>query len=149
VGVIIRADLVARNDDGFGEGPQRFVKSDKAKAEFLLKSIPAFYVNAVENIRAMDYGYEDAAQKLKEYIPMRQKSKNGSKTDEGTVENPIILKTNKKRDIPKQCDHCKTKSWKGIGHIESECFTKRKKTEIRIKVKANKDMEDNERKRSM
>jgi hypothetical protein len=61
VGVISRADLVAGNDDGFGEGLQKFSKSDKAKAEFLLKSLPAFNANTVENIRAKDYGYDDAA----------------------------------------------------------------------------------------
>jgi hypothetical protein len=55
VGVISRADLVARNDDGFGEGLQKFAKSDKAKAEFLLKPLPAFYANTVENIRAKDH----------------------------------------------------------------------------------------------
>jgi hypothetical protein len=56
--VITRADLVAGNDDGFGEELQKFVKSDKAKAEFLLKSLPAFYANIVENVRAKDYGYD-------------------------------------------------------------------------------------------
>jgi hypothetical protein len=125
VGVISRADPVAGNDDGFGEGLQKFDKSNKAKAKFLLKSLPAFYANTVENIRAKDNGYDDAAQELQEYIPMRQKSKKGSKTDEGTLENPIILKTENKWDTSKQCNYCKTKGWKGIGHVESECFTKK------------------------
>jgi hypothetical protein len=51
-------------------------------------------------------------------IPMRQKSKKGLKTKKGTVENPVILKMDKKRDTSKQCDYCKTQGWKGIGHIE-------------------------------
>jgi hypothetical protein len=144
VGVISRADLLARDDDGFCEGLQKFVKSDKAKAEFLLKSLLAFYANTVENIRAKDCGYDDAARKLKEYIPMRQKSKKGTKTDEGTLENPVILKTDKKRDTSKQCDYCKTNGWKGIGHVESECFTKKREQKFAKKPKANEDMEDNE-----
>jgi hypothetical protein len=81
----------------FGEGLQKFSRSDKAKAEFLLKSLFAFYDNTIENIRAKNYGYDDAAQKLKEYISMRQKSKKGSKTDEGALENPVILKIDKKK----------------------------------------------------
>jgi hypothetical protein len=75
VGVISRLDLVAGNDDGFGEGLQKFSKSDKAKAEFLLKSLLAFYSNTIENIRAKDYCYDNVARKLKEYIPMRQVKK--------------------------------------------------------------------------
>jgi len=51
VGVISRADLTAAEDDGFGAGLQKFAKSDRAKSEFLLKSLPAYYSNTVENIR--------------------------------------------------------------------------------------------------
>jgi len=47
VGVISRADLTAAQDDGFGDGLQRFAKNDRAKAEFLLKSLPAYYSNTV------------------------------------------------------------------------------------------------------
>lgn len=75
VGVVSRVDLTT--DDGFGKGLQEFALSDKAKAEFLLKSLPTFYANTIENIRAKDYGYDDVAGKLKEYIPIRQKSKKG------------------------------------------------------------------------
>jgi hypothetical protein len=71
VWVISRADLVTGNDDGFGEGLQKFAKNDKAKAEFLLKSLPPFYANTAENINPKDYGYDDMARKLKEYIPIR------------------------------------------------------------------------------
>jgi hypothetical protein len=48
VGIISRADL--KNDDGFGKGLKEFSKSDKAKAEFLLKSFPPYYSNTIENI---------------------------------------------------------------------------------------------------
>jgi hypothetical protein len=43
-----RADL--NSDDGFGRGLKGISKSDKAKAEFLLKSLPSSYPNTVENI---------------------------------------------------------------------------------------------------
>jgi hypothetical protein len=87
-----------------------------------------FYANTIENIRAKDYGYDDVACKLKEYIPMRQKSKKGTmKNDtEGSADNPIVLKTDKKKDTSKQYDYCKEKGWRGIGHIESECFAKKR-----------------------
>jgi len=50
VGVISRANLITAEDNGFGAGLQKFAKSDRAKAEFLLKSLPAYYSNTVENI---------------------------------------------------------------------------------------------------
>jgi len=59
-----RADLTAAKDNGFGEGLQKFAKSDRAKSEFLLKSLPAYYSNTVENIRVKDHGYDDVARKL-------------------------------------------------------------------------------------
>jgi hypothetical protein len=63
VGIISQADLT--NDDGFGKGLKEFSKSDKAKAEFLLKPFPPYYSNTIENIRSKDnYGY-DVARKLK------------------------------------------------------------------------------------
>jgi hypothetical protein len=40
VGVMSRADL--NSDDGFGRGLKEFSKSDKSKAEFLLKIISLF-----------------------------------------------------------------------------------------------------------
>jgi hypothetical protein len=93
-----------------GKGLREFALSDKAKAKFLLKSLPTFYANTIENVRAKDYGYDDVARKLKEYIPMRQKSKKESmKNDtEGSAENPIIL-ADKKKNTSKQCDSCKEK----------------------------------------
>jgi hypothetical protein len=73
VRIISRADLT--NDDGFGKGLKGFSKSDKAKAEFLLKSFPPYYSNTIENIRLKDnYGYGDVARKLKEYVPACQTS---------------------------------------------------------------------------
>jgi hypothetical protein len=94
-----------------GERLQEFALSDKAKAEFLLKPLPTFYANTIENVRAKDYGYDDVARKRKEYIPMRQKlKKRPTKNDtEGSAENPITLEADKKKDTSKQCDYRKEK----------------------------------------
>jgi hypothetical protein len=125
-----RADL--NSDDGFGRGLKEFSTSDKAKAEFL-KSLPFFYANTVENIRAKDHEYDDVARKLKEYIPQRQKGRK----KEGTQENPIVLKTEAQKDRndnSKRCNYCiDTKGWKGIGHTESECSTKKQEEKKAVK----------------
>ena len=109
------------NDDGFGDGLQRFAKSDKAKAEFLLRSVPSFYANTIENIRAKDYGYDDVARKLREYISVKQKARKEPK-DKDTV----ILKLAERERERKLCGYCRAKGWRGMGHIQSECFTKRR-----------------------
>lgn len=92
VGVIGRADLTATRDDGFGEGLQKFAKSDRAKSEFLLISLLSYYSNTVENIQAKDHGYDDAARMLKEYIPQKLEGRR-PKADKGSKENPVVLKT--------------------------------------------------------
>jgi hypothetical protein len=86
------------------------------------------------------------ARKLQEYIPMRQKSKKGSmKNDtEGSTETPKILKVDKKKDTSKQCDYCKEKGWRGIGHTESECFTKKREQKVVKKTKTSDDTEEEE-----
>ena len=68
-GIIVRADLI--KDDGFGEGLQKFAKSDTAKTEYLLRSLPSFYANTIEKIRAKEYRYDDVSWKLREYISIR------------------------------------------------------------------------------
>jgi hypothetical protein len=73
VGIISRAGLT--NDDGFGKGLKEFSKSDKAKEEFLLKSFPPYYSKTIENIRSKDnYGYDDAARKLKNMYQLDKKA---------------------------------------------------------------------------
>jgi hypothetical protein len=110
VGIISRADLT--NDDGFGKGLKEFSKSDKAKAEFLLKSFPPYYSNTIENIRSKDnYGYGDVARKLKEYVPARQKSQRPRTQGTGSSDDPIVLKTTSDprendHDNGKRCDYC-------------------------------------------
>ena len=124
VGVISRADL--SKDNGFGKGLLEFSKSDTVKAEFLLKSLPHFYSNTVENIRAKDYGYDDVARKLREFVPARQQRSRREKP-EGTAENPVVLKTKEKgQDNGTRCDYCIQKGWKGLNHVESECYTKKR-----------------------
>jgi hypothetical protein len=74
--IVSRADLTT--DDRFGKGLREFVSSFKAKAEFLVKSLPTFYANTIENVTAKDYEYDDVVRTLKKFISMRQKSKKGS-----------------------------------------------------------------------
>ena len=133
VGVISRADLTAAKDDGFGDGLQRFAKSDRAKSEFLLKSLPAYYSNTVENIRAKDHDYDDVARKLREYVPARQKGSRRKEND-GT----------KKEDNGKRCEYCIAKGWKGLNHTESECFTKKREKAKAKKAKAEEENEESD-----
>jgi len=124
VGVITRADL--GNDDGFGTGLKALSKSDRAKAEFLLRSLPPCYSNTVENIRLKEYGYEDVARKLREYIPHKQKGWRTDKT-EGSKENLVIHRIEQRKpaqDNGKRCDFCIAKGWRGLNHTEIECYTK-------------------------
>jgi len=140
VGVISRADLITAEDDGFGAGLQKFAKSDRVKAEFLLKSLPAYYSNTVENIRAKDHGYDDVARKLREYMPARQKGSWSRKEADGSKEDPLVLKVEKK-DNSKRCQYCINKGWKGLNHTESECDTKKRE---KAKAKKTKSEEENE-----
>jgi hypothetical protein len=112
---------------------KEFSKSDKAKAESLLKSFPPYYSNTIENIRSKDnYGYDDVARKLKEYVPARQKSQRPRTQGTGSSDDPTVLKTTSNsrendHDNGKRCDYCiNIKKWKGIGHKEDECRTKKR-----------------------
>ena len=145
VGVIGRADLTAAGDDGFGAGLQKFAKSDRAKAEFLLKSLPAYYSNTVENIRAKDHGYDDVARKLREHVPARQKGSR-RKENTGTQDDPVVLKvdTKVKKDNGKRCEYCIGKGWKGLNHTESKCYTKKREKAKAKAAKAEEEESDSE-----
>jgi len=133
--VAIMARLDLKNDDGFGEGLKCIAKSEKAKVEFLLDSLPAFYSNTVENIKSKEENYNDVIRKLMQYIPLRQK---GRKQGE-TKEDPVVLKIDKV-DISKKCKYCiNVKGWKGIGHIETECRTKKREAKKTKKLEAERD----------
>ena len=143
-GISSRVDLT--NDDGFGKGPKEFAGSDKAKTEFLLRSFPPFYANTIDNIKFKDPAYDDAVRRLKEYVPARQRNKN-RKGD--SVENPVVLKTDRKgptKDNGKRCEYCIAKGWKGLHHTEGECYTKKreegKKKGKTSKTKAKKGESD-------
>jgi len=131
VGVIMRLDLTS--DDGFCAALQSFTKSEKAKTEFLLDSLPPFYSNTVENIKSKDGNYDDTIRKLIEYVPMRQKGRK----HEGTKDEPVVLKTEGKAlDKSKQCKYCQDiKGWKGIGHTKDECRTYKKEKKDKAKAK--------------
>jgi hypothetical protein len=102
------------------------LKSEQAKAEFLLQSIPSFYGNTVENIRAKDYEFEDVSRKLREYIPARQKGRRNQQKPVGAENDSVVLAVNTKKN-DKTCRYCKdVKGRAGRGHDESECFTKKR-----------------------
>jgi hypothetical protein len=82
VGVMSRADL--NSDDEFERDFKELSKSDKAKAEFLLKPLPSFYANTVENIREKDHEY-DCSMEIKGIYPATtrraEKGRNTRKPD--------------------------------------------------------------------
>jgi len=113
----------------FGEALTLLAKSDQAKVEFLLISLLPFYNNLVENLRTKEgYSYGDISRQVRLYVPARQ---NGAKKKYGTKEESVVLKTDRKKkvDTNKTCQYCiGVKGWKGIGHTESKCFTKKRET---------------------
>ena len=134
--MITNADTI--QDDGFGKGLQQFALSESAKIEFLLRSVPAFYANTIENIRSKEYqDYDTVARKLKEYIkPKNPKKKNGSRN---SVDDPIVLKTTIE-DNGKRYQYCiKVKKWKGLNHTEDECRTKKRDRERKQDAKKAED----------
>jgi transposase InsO family protein len=136
VGIMSRVDLSKAGS--LGKGLYEFTRTnDEAKTEFLLSSLPAFYSNTVENIRAKDHEYDDAVRKLKQYVGAKTKA-NKNNRNAGTKDDPIVLKTtsqNTKRDNKnsgKTCKYCQSKGWRGIGHTEEECFSKKKAQQKRV-----------------
>lgn len=87
------------------------MKSNKAKTEFFLRSLPPYYVNTFENIWSKDYIYNDTTRKLQEYV------KKGPKR-EGTTDNLVVLKEEVKG---KWCTYCRSKGQSRRGHIEENC----------------------------
>jgi len=136
--VAITARLDLSKDDSFGEGLKCIVKSEKAKIEFLLDSLPAFYSNTVENIKRKDENYDDVIRKLLQYIPLRQK---GRKQEVDIKEDLVVLKA--QVDTNKKCKYCiDVKGWKGIGHTEAECRTKKREGKKVKKLEAEEDDKD-------
>ena len=112
---------------------KKMSKSDGFKGIILISTLPPYYASLTENLRLNNdkYTYGDIVNTLRTYVPERQKHRNKntttSKTQHGSLENPIILnKVEKDRfgrpiDTSKSCQYCKRKGWRGIGHTENEC----------------------------
>jgi hypothetical protein len=118
----------------FGRHLKGISESDIAKAEFLLLTLPPYYNTLVKNLHTKEkYNYGDIVRSLKLYVPGRQKNKKGgkiTKSEPGTSDNPIILKIGTRGKGNKTCRYCKEeKGWRGIGHTEDECFTKKRDLE--------------------
>ena len=122
----------------FGEALKKLATCDRAKAELLLISLPPFYSNLVENLRSKTgYTYGDISRQVRLYVPARQKG-GRPKTEEGTRDNPVVLKTEPKTDNGKRCTYCQSKGWRGLNHEEKECFTKKREEKKRKDKKTNK-----------
>ena len=118
-------------------------RSEMAKKEFLLLTFPTHimkYGQLVQNLRTReDYTYADMVANIKQYAPQLVWKKNDdkhkvdNKSQSGSKENPVILRTGqqltdrfgKPLDMNKSCGYCQNvKKWRGIGHTEQECKTK-------------------------
>ena len=125
----------------FRSGIRDLAASGKAKAEFLLMTLPNFYAPLVENLRLQQgFTYGDVTHNLIRYDPggqglSKRQTANGNTHKSGsTPGNPIVLRTEPGKDRFSQaidtsmtCGYCiKVKKWKGIGHTESECNTKKR-----------------------
>ena len=132
----------------FGNALKEIIEDDEAKAEFLLLTLPPFYNTLVENLRTnATYTYGDIVRQLTLYMPGRQKGRRIR--HEGTQENPVVLKTKgEKKDNGKRCEYCIGKGWKGMNHVETECYTKKreegKKKGKTSKTKVEKEESDDD-----
>ena len=111
----------------FGKGLRLISNDDAAKAELLLATFPPKYHLTIQNLRTHeDYTYGDIVANLK--FSIRKPS--WVRTNTGTKKDPIVLRTEGPKgplDTSKTCGYCiKVKGWRGIGHIESECRTKKR-----------------------
>ena len=121
---------------------------EHAKKEFLYSTFPDLlkYNQMVQNLRSQhNLTYRDVIANLRAYVPQlmwkKKKDYNG-KGESGTMENPVVLaahQQNQEKGGPpkdkfgnllvtsKQCGYCqKVKKWRGIGHTEAECKTKKR-----------------------
>lgn len=124
----------------FQNGIRDLAASGKAKAEFLMITLPPVYAPLVENLRLQQgFTYGDVTRNLIRYVPGRQGASrritaNGNIQKGSTPGNPIVLRTEPGKDrfgrpidTSKTCGYCiKVKKSKRIGHTESECDTKKR-----------------------
>lgn len=108
--IIARADLTKNNR--FGNRLKKMSKSDKDKTKFLLRLLPSYYSNTMENIRTKDYNYDNIMKRLKKYILHKPTTKNKKRW-----KNLIVLKTESVSDNKgRKYEYCIAKRWVGKGH---------------------------------
>ena len=121
---------VDEDNQEFAEHIQGIGRLESAKKEFLLMTFPTHiprYAQLVQNIRSQrGYSYGDVVANLKIYVPQigwKKKSHQGAWT--GSKTDPVVLKN--QGPTEKTCGYCiKVKGWRGVGHTESECRTKKR-----------------------
>ena len=123
----------------FAEHLQGMGKLEVAKKEFLLMSFPTHiprYAQLVQNLRSQPhFTYGDLVANLKIYVPQigwKKKSHQGAWT--GSKTDPVVLKTETGTrgsiDTSKTCRYCiDVKGWRGVGHLERNCRTKKREQE--------------------
>ena len=140
---------VDEDNQEFAEHIQGIGRLESAKKEFLLMTFPTHiprYAQLVQNIRSQrGYSYGDVVANLKIYVPQigwKKKSHQGAWT--GSKTDPVVLKGT----TEKTCGYCiKVKGWRGIGHTESECRTKKRERsnqDTGVKKIDNKPYEESE-----
>ena len=141
---------VDEDNQEFAEHIQGIGRLESAKKEFLLMTFPTHfprYAQLVQNIRSQrGYSYGDVVANLKIYVPQigwKKKSHQGAWT--GSKTDPVVLRT-ETGNTSKTCGHCiKVKGWRGIGHTETECRTKkRERSTTEVKKINNKPYEESE-----
>ena len=134
----------------FGKLLQLLNINELAKKELLLATFPTHimkYSQLVQNMRIKtDYTYGDLVSNLKQYVPQLEwKKKDHGNGGTGSKENPVVLAAYQQQgqkggppkdkfgnllDTSKTCGYCqKVKKWRGIGHTEAECKTKKREKE--------------------
>ena len=139
----------------FGKLLQLLNINELAKKELLLATFPTHimkYSQLVQNMRIKtDYTYGDLVSNLKQYVPQLEwKKKDHGNGGTGSKENPVVLAAHQQNqqgqgrnnngppkdkfgnllDTSKTCGYCqKVKKWRGIGHTEAECKTKKREKE--------------------
>ena len=99
-----------------------------AKGAFFITSLPTSLDNVIDNLTTKDtVTYTDICNKLLDLYPS---------TSQSSADNAAFFTTNNRKDTrkgkgdqPKDgklCGYCKSKGFKGIGHLESECRTKKR-----------------------
>ena len=128
----------------FGKGLRLISSDDAAKTELLLATFPPKYHLTIQNLRTHDdFSYGDIVANLK--FSIRKPA--WVRTNTGTKKDPIVLRTGGPNiDTSKTCGYCiKVKGWRGIGHSESECRTKkREQSNPGVKRLDNKPYEESE-----